>query len=93
MDRRSKLNQQIYQEASEWFVECRAGDLEAKTRQAFDSWLRKSPEHLKAYLELSAIWNDGPSLDPDGRFDQDTLIAEALAERDNVIDLDRKSVV
>jgi transmembrane sensor len=87
MDRRSKLNQQIYQEASEWFVECRAGDLEAKTRQAFDSWLRKSPEHLKAYLELSAIWNDGPSLDPDGRFDQDTLIAEALAERDNVIDL------
>jgi transmembrane sensor len=86
MDRRSKLNHQIYQEASEWFVECRAGDLEAGTRQAFDSWLRKSPEHLKAYLELSAIWNDGPSLDPDGRFAQDTLIAEALAEHDNVID-------
>lgn len=87
MDLRSKLNQQIYQEASEWFVECRAGDLEAKTRQAFDSWLRKSPEHLKAYLELSAIWNDGPSLDPDGRLDPDTLIAEALADRDDVIDL------
>jgi transmembrane sensor len=86
MDRLSKLNHQIYQEASEWFVECRAGDLEARTRQAFDSWLRKSPEHLKAYLELSAIWNDGPSLDPDGKFDQDTLIAEALAEDDNVID-------
>jgi transmembrane sensor len=86
MDRRSKLNHQIYQEASEWFVECRAGDLDARMRQAFDSWVRKSPEHLKAYLELSAIWNDGPSLDPDGRFQHDTLIAEALAERASVID-------
>ena len=86
MDRRSKLNDQISQEASQWFVECRAGDLDDKTRPAFDSWLRKSPEHLKAYLELSAIWNEGPLLDPHGKFDRDTLIAQAAADRDNVID-------
>ena len=86
MDRRSKLNNQIYQEASQWFVECRAGDLEDKTRRAFDSWLRKSPEHMRAYLELSAIWNEGPLLDPHGKFDRDTLIAQAAADRDNVID-------
>jgi transmembrane sensor len=86
MDRRSKLNNQIYQEASEWFVECRAGDLDDKTRQAFDRWLRKSPEHMSAYLELSAIWNEGRLLDPHGKFDQNTLIAEAVADRDNVID-------
>jgi transmembrane sensor len=86
MDRRSKLNNQIYQEASQWFVECRAGDLDDKTRRAFDSWLRKSPEHMRAYLELSAIWNEGPLLDPHGKFDRDTLIAQAAADRDNVID-------
>ena len=86
MDRRSKLNSQIYQEASEWFVECRAGDLDAKARQAFDSWLRKSPEHMSAYLEFSAIWNEGRLLDPHDKFDQDTLIAEAVADRDNVTD-------
>jgi transmembrane sensor len=86
MDRQSKLNNQIYQEASEWFVECRAGDLDDKTRRTFDSWLRKSPEHLKAYLELSAIWNEGVLLDPSGKFDSDTLIAEAAAEADNVIE-------
>jgi transmembrane sensor len=86
MDRRSKLNNQIYQEASQWFVECRAGDLDDKTRRAFDSWLRKSPEHMRAYLELSAIWNEGPLLDPHGKFDRDTLIAQAAAGRDNVID-------
>jgi transmembrane sensor len=86
MDQRSKLNNQIYEEASEWFVECRAGDLDDKTRKAFDTWLRKSPEHMSAYLELSAIWNEGRLLDPQGKFDKNTLIAEAVADHDNVID-------
>lgn len=85
MDRQSKLNSQIYQEASEWFVECRAGDLDDTKRRAFDCWLRKSPEHLSAYLELSAIWNEGPLLDPQSKFDRDTLIAQAAADRDTVI--------
>jgi transmembrane sensor len=87
MERRLKHNSQIYEEACEWFVECRAGDLDASARQAFDCWLRKSPEHLRAYLELSAIWNEGPLLDPQGKFDRHTLIAQAAADRDNVIDL------
>jgi transmembrane sensor len=86
MDPVSNLNHQIYQEASEWFVECRSGDLDIAMRQAFDSWLRKSPEHLRAYLELSAIWNEGALLDPQGKYDQETLIAAAAADRDNVID-------
>lgn len=60
----SKLNTQIYTEACEWFVECRAGTLDAVLRREFDRWLRRSPEHLSAYLEIAAIWNEGPSLDP-----------------------------
>jgi transmembrane sensor len=87
MEPRSKLNTQIYEEACEWFVECRAGDLDDTTRLAFDCWLRKSPEHLSAYLELSAIWKDGPLLDPQGKFDRDTLIAQAACDRDNVVEL------
>lgn len=86
MDQTSKLNNQIYQEASQWFVECRADDLDDKTRHAFDNWLRKSPEHMKAYLELSAIWNEGPLLDPHGKFDQETLVTQAISDRDNVIE-------
>ena len=87
MEPRSKLNTQIYEEACEWFVECRAGDLDDTARHAFDCWLRKSPEHLSAYLELSAIWNEGPLLDPQGKFDRDTLIAQAASDRDNVVEL------
>lgn len=90
MDRqaRSKMNTQIYEEACAWFVECRAGDLDDAGRREFDRWLRKSPEHLSSYLEIAAIWNEGPSLDPGGKWSADKLIQHALsAGDDNVVPL------
>jgi len=89
MDRpQPNLNQQIYEEASTWFVECRGGDLDDVGRRAFDEWLRKSPEHLGAYLEIAAIWNEGPVLDPQQKWDLDTLIAQAAQDPEsNVIQL------
>jgi transmembrane sensor len=87
MENRFKLNSQIYEEACEWFIECRAGDLDEASRHDFDCWLRKSPEHLGAYLELAAIWNEGPSLVTAGNFDRDTLISQAALDRDNVVAL------
>jgi transmembrane sensor len=87
MENRFKLNGQIYEEACEWFIECRAGDLDEASRHDFDRWLRKSPEHLGAYLELAAIWNEGPSLVTAGKCDRDTLISQAALDRDNVVAL------
>ena len=89
MENRFRLNSQIYEEASEWFIECRAGDLDDASRQDFDCWLRKSPEHLGAYLELAAIWNEGPSLMIGSELDRDTLINQAALDRDNVVALSR----
>ncbi len=83
----SKLNPQIYSEACEWFVECGAGTLDDTTRRKFDHWLRKSPEHLSAYLEIAAIWYEGPLLDPGHRWDAERLIAAVPEEEDNVIPL------
>src|ERR1700716_11269 len=83
---RSKMNTQIYEEACASFVESRAGDLDDAGRREFDRWLRKSPEHLSSYLEIAAIWNEGPQLDPDGKWSVDQLIAHALgAGDDNVM--------
>src|SRR5713226_3102012 len=90
MDRqvRSKMNTQIYEEACAWFSECRAGDLDDAGRREFDRWLRKSPEHLSSYLEIAAIWKEGPSLDPGGKWSADKLIQHALsAGADNVVPL------
>lgn len=82
---RAKLNAQVYEEASEWLVEFRAGDADATTRRRFDAWLRKSPENLGAYLELATIWNEGGALDPQNRYDTQTLIAQAAEDHANVV--------
>jgi transmembrane sensor len=84
---RPKLNAQVYEEASEWLVEFRAGDADAAARRRFDAWLRRSPENLGAYLELAAIWNEGNALDPQSRYDTETLIAQAAQDRSNIVTL------
>jgi transmembrane sensor len=83
--RRSRLNTQISDEACEWFVENRAGDLDEAARREFDHWLRTSPQHLSAYLEVAAIWNEGPALDPTRKWDIDSLVAAAARGNDNVV--------
>lgn len=70
-----QLNAQISEEAAEWFVEFRTGEVDATARRAFDTWVRTSPEHLRAYLEVAAIWNEGQSLDARRTLDTETLIA------------------
>jgi transmembrane sensor len=82
---RTKLNTQIYEEATAWFIDCRSGDLDEAARGEFDHWLRKSPENLSAYLEIAAIWNEGASLDPKNKWDANTLISQAAQDRDNVV--------
>jgi len=78
----NQFNAQIYSEASEWLVEFRSGDIDADARKAFYTWLRTSPQHMRAYLELASIWNEGSSLDPHHRFD-----LEEIAQDGNVIPL------
>jgi transmembrane sensor len=82
---RSRFNTQIYEEACEWLIECRTSDLDEAARSTLDQWLRKSPEHMSAYLEVAAIWNEGASLDPKRKWDSVTLISQAAQEHANVL--------
>lgn len=61
---RLKLNAQVSEEAAEWFTEFRSGEPDDSQRAAFDGWVRASPEHLRAFLEIAAIWNEAADLDP-----------------------------
>src|SRR6266853_5244249 len=79
-DKRSSLNTQISEEAAEWFIEFRTGDVDAAGRAAFDEWVRRSPEHLRAYVEIAAIWNEGGSVDAQRTLDIETLTTRARAE-------------
>jgi transmembrane sensor len=83
----SKLNTQIYTEACRWFVEFRSGDVDDTMRSEFDHWMRQSPEHLSAYIEIAAIWNDGATLDPAHRWTTDSLVTEAREVHENIVPL------
>jgi len=87
---RDKLNVQICEEAAQWLVEFRTGDLDPTGRQRFDEWIRTSPEHLRAFIEMTALWEEAGQVDARRRFDVDTLIAQVHAEG-NVVPLERRS--
>jgi len=77
-----KTHAAVVAEASEWFIDFRAGDVDGEARLRFIEWLRRSPEHIQAYLEVSGVWSELPSSDPEGRLDIASLIARARNEPD-----------
>src|ERR1700730_11908728 len=79
------FNSQIYDEACVWFVEMRSGDVDAAGRQRFNVWVRKSPEHLRAYLEISEIWDDARLMDKTGCGSSEDLVAKARAGAEVVL--------
>jgi transmembrane sensor len=81
------MNTQIYEEASDWIVKNREGHLDAQEKKRFDAWLRESPQNLRAYLEMSAVWEDVASIDPGLNAGADELIARARAEG-NIVPLE-----
>lgn len=87
MSSRSKrLHAYIREEASEWLVRFSEGEAEADAREAFTRWLRTSPEHVWAYLRVSAFWHDAELIDKATRGDIDSLVERALNES-NVVPL------
>lgn len=85
--RRAAFNKQIYLEACEWFVNCRLGDLDVTGRHEFDRWLRGSPLHLRAYLEIAAIWDEGESLAQRDGLEPEALIRRATGDRGEIVAL------
>ena len=82
------MNRQINEEAARWFVEFRSGEIDDAGRRAFDAWMRASPEHLRAFIEIAALWDHSAALDTHGRYSVEELIASAR-EVTNVIPLPR----
>src|SRR5437773_12337999 len=85
-----KLNRQIIDEASTWFVDFRVGDVDSSARERFDQWLRQSPEHIRAYMEIARSYVELPAGYPDRKIDVEVFIVCARMETlANVIPLDR----
>lgn len=48
----------ILEEASVWFVAMREPRVTPDVHESFAEWLRASPLHVQAYLEIAALWGD-----------------------------------
>jgi len=55
---RAEIRQDIVAEAAAWFVELSEDPQDRSTRESFDQWLRRSPEHVHAFLQVTAHWEE-----------------------------------
>jgi transmembrane sensor len=86
------LNEQILTEASAWFIEYRSGPLSSSAHEAFMTWLRRSPEHIRAYLEVSRTYVQLPAATEVPAAEFERLLAKLEARQtDGVIALDEWS--
>jgi len=76
-------NEQIRDEAMDWFVRFCEQEVDGPGCKEFDSWLRTSPEHIRAYLDISAFWEAAGSMTRTRQIDIDKLVR--LACEDNNI--------
>jgi transmembrane sensor len=77
---RAVTNRQILDEASAWFVDFRVGDVDTDSRVRFDEWLRASPEHIRAYMEIAKTYVELPALKSDQNLDLEARIAAARSD-------------
>ena len=76
-DSKRNLNLPIYEQAADWLIDLREGEIDVTTRERWAAGFRASPEHIRAYLELAAIWEEGADADLDRTHTTDNLIAIA----------------
>ena len=86
--RSPKLNAQILEEATAWFIDFNEDQVDQNGQAEFSAWLRRSPEHVRAFLQVSAFWEDAETLSKRPGLDIESLIERAKAER-NVFPLER----
>jgi len=85
----ARLSDQILEEATTWFVEFSEGDVDLRQRQHFIGWLRTSPEHIRAYLQIATHWDEARSLGRTSSLTVDELIALARANPGVIVPLVR----
>jgi transmembrane sensor len=86
------LNRQILEEASDWFVNFRVGDVDAEASERFDEWLRRSPEHIRAYWEIAKTYVGLPPASAMSKVKADELISYGQSHTSaNVVPLNPSS--
>jgi transmembrane sensor len=87
----TSVNEQIQDEATEWFIRFCEDEVDGSACAEFDAWLRLSPQHVRAYLDISAFWVAAGSVTRTQKVDVDLLVERARAAS-NVVVLEHAKV-
>lgn len=82
------MSRAIRRQAADWFVEFRTGEPNERGRKAFLGWLKESPAHMSAYLEIASLWDQSGALEVREKWSLEALLDEAKSDYQNVISLD-----
>lgn len=78
----SRINPLVHAEAIEWLIRFSEDEVDQSGREEFSAWLKRSPDHINAYLHLTAFWQEaGRPPAGEDRIDVDRLVA--LAQRES----------
>lgn len=81
-----KVNPQVREAAVRWLITFSEGEVDAAGRAAFNAWLRTSPEHVRAYLRVSAFWIEAGRINSARKHSVDQIVEQALADS-NIVQL------
>lgn len=82
------MSRAIRRQAADWFVEFRTSEPNERGRKAFLAWLKESPAHMAAYLEMASLWDQSAALEIRAAWSLEALLDEAKSDPQNVVQLD-----
>ncbi len=86
------VREAVRDEAIDWFLRFCEDEVGSSDCLQFDAWLKRSPENVRAYLQISAFWEAAGSMNNTRRLEIDELVKRATAEG-NVVPLDAPTVL
>lgn len=83
--RQSLVHDHIREEAIAWLVGFCEKEIDGDGRKRFERWLKASPENVRAYLQVAALW-EAAAESSNARPEVDELVRRAAAET-NIVEL------
>jgi len=80
------IHEHIREEAVAWLVGFCEEEIDADGRERFERWLKASPENVRAYLQVAALWEAAAESRNSRNLEIEELVRRAAAET-NVLEL------
>lgn len=74
------VHDHVRDDAIAWLIGFCEGEIDSGGREQFGRWLKASPEHVQAYLQVSAFWEAAGRLNVARKRQIDELVRRAAAE-------------